>query len=173
ITVPAISVSVTPTLVLLPINATQAFTATVNYDPADKGVTWTAVQGGASCGAPCGMFAPSATVNNGTTIYTAPSAVPATAAVAITATSVTDATKAANAAIVLTNGTVKLIPTRLEFGYVKRGFSRSSDVSLTNTGTGTLSISGVSTTPNSYSQQNDCGLSVAPGMSCTIKVQFK
>ena len=44
-------------------------------------------------------------------------------------------------------------------------------VALTNTGTGALSISGISATGN-YSQTNTCGTSVAAAASCTISVAF-
>ena len=172
ITVPAITVSaVSPGSVLMPVNATQQFTATVNFDPAGQGATWAAMQGGASCGPTCGTFAPTKTASDAATTYTAPATVPANAAVAITATSVTDSTKSGTAAITITNGTVKLIPARLKFGFVKTNSKRSLTVSLTNTGNTTLSISSMTATEH-FSQMNDCGPSVGAGMSCLITVTF-
>ncbi|MEZ2347470.1 beta strand repeat-containing protein [Terriglobus sp. RCC_193] len=42
---------------------------------------------------------------------------------------------------------------------------------FTNTGTGTLSISGIATTGD-FSQTNQCGASLAPGETCNISVTF-
>jgi hypothetical protein len=64
----------------------------------------------------------------------------------------------------------------LDFGnQVVSNSSNPQSVTLTNTGTTSLSLGGVSVTgPNagSYSQTNTCGLSVAPGASCAISVRF-
>jgi dienelactone hydrolase len=171
ITIPVISVSVSPGSVLMPINATQQFTGTVNFDPTSKGTSWAPFQGGASCGPACGTFAPTSTASGATTTYTAPVAVPANPAVAITATSVTDTTKSGAAAITLTNGTVKLVPAVLAFGHVKHSRASSLTVSLTNTGNTALSIGSMTTTTH-FKQTNDCGVSVGPGTSCTITVTF-
>jgi dienelactone hydrolase len=171
IAIPAISVSVSPTSVLMPINATQEFTATVNFDTPGKGASWAPMQGGASCGPTCGTFAPTSTASGAPTTYSSPATVPANAAVAITATSVTDTTKSGASAITLTNGTVKLVPARLDFGSVKQNKSRSLTVSLTNSGKTTLSISSMTTTTH-FSPTNDCGASVGAGVSCTITATF-
>src|SRR6266850_1856641 len=173
ITVPAISLGVSPSSALMPVNTTQQFTATVNFDPTGKGATWAPMQGGASCGPACGTFAPTSTASGATTTYTAPAAVPANAAVAITATSVTDNSKSGAAAITLTNGTVELVPARLNFGNVKyrNNGQRSMTLALTNTGKTTLSISSMAATAH-FSQMNDCGASVGAGLSCTITVTF-
>ena len=172
ITVPAISVGpVTPSSALIPINAMQQFTATVNYDPANAGVNWDTVQTGGSCGSACGSFTPTSTASGAATTYTAPAAVPANPAVTISATSVTDATKSGTASITLTNGTVKLVPAALNFGNVKHNRTKSMTLALTNTGTTALTISGMTTTTH-YSETNDCGSSVAAGASCTITVKF-
>jgi len=178
ITVPAISVAVTPTSALIPINATQQFTGNVNYDPAGKGVAWTPVQNGASCAPTCGTFSPPDTDSGMPTTYTAPAAVPASASVAITGTSITDKTKSGVASVTLTNGTVKLVPASLDYGQVKyqnprthQLLSKTLMLTLTNTGSSALSIAGLDTTTH-YSQKNDCGTSVLGGMSCTISVVF-
>ena len=171
ILVPAISVSVSPGSALMPINATQQFTATVNFDPLSKGASWAPMQGGASCGPTCGTFGPATTASGTATTYTGPATVPDIAAVAITATSVSDSNKSASAAITLTNGNVKLVPADLGFGSVKAGKSTSQTVSLTNTGKTTLNISSMTTT-TLFSQTNDCGASVGAGVSCTVTVSF-
>jgi hypothetical protein len=75
----------------LTVGSTMQVSAMVNNDLATAGVDWVA-----SCGsAPnCGFFSPSHTPSGGTTIYTAPLAVPAKRTVAVTALSATDHSKA-------------------------------------------------------------------------------
>ena len=73
--------------------------------------------------------------------------------------------------------TAKLSPTTLVFGTVAIGTtSASKTVTLTNIGTSTLSIYGISftgTNTGSFSQTHDCGTSLAAGASCSIYVRFK
>ena len=178
IAVPAISVQVLPTSVLMPVNATQQFTGNVNYDPAGKGVTWAPVQGGASCAPVCGTFSPTSTDSGVETTYTAPAAVPTAAEVDLTATSISDTTKSGIATITLTNGTVKLVPAKLEYGHVKyrdlrthKLLSKTLLLTLANVGSSALNISGMVTTVH-FAQTNDCGVSVAAGISCTVTVKF-
>ncbi len=171
IAVPAISVGVDPVSVLMPLKATQQFTGTVHFDPTGKGVNWSAVQNGADCGSACGTFSPTSTDSGAATTYTAPAALPPTTGVAITATSITDATKSGAAQITLTNGTVKLVPKSLNFGYIKQNGRKSLTLTLTNTGSGTLTVSGMATTSH-FSETNGCGASVAAGASCTVTVTF-
>jgi predicted dienelactone hydrolase len=178
ITIPAISVQVVPTSALMPVNATQQFTGNVNYDPAGKGVTWAPVQGGASCAPVCGTFSPASADSGVATTYTAPPAVPTVAGVDLTATSISDTSKSGIATITLTNGTVKLVPAKLEYGHVKyrnprtnQLLSKSLLLTLTNEGSSALNISGMVTTTH-FSQTNDCGASVAAGISCTVTVKF-
>ena len=91
-----ISVSTTPaSSVNVAINATQNFTAAVQYDLSNAGVVWSL---DASCTpATCGTLS---NVANTSVTYTAPAAVPNPATVTLTATSVADATK--NASVVIT-----------------------------------------------------------------------
>src|SRR5207253_2740457 len=49
--------------------------------------------------------------------------------------------------------------------------SAAQTVTLTNTGTAALSISGIATSGN-YAQTNNCGTSLGVGSSCTINVTF-
>ena len=178
ITVPAISVSVAPTSALIPVNATQDFTATVSFDPAGKGVTWAPVQAGVSCAPICGTFSLPTTDSGVATTYTAPPAVPTVPGVDLTATSISAASKSGIAAITLTNGTVKLVPANLDYGHVKyrnplTGQLLSKDLTLTlaNVGNSSLNISSMVTTTH-FTQTNDCGSAVAPGHSCTVTVKF-
>lgn len=178
ITVPAISISVTPASALIPVNATQEFTGTVSFDPAGKGVTWAPVQASTSCAPICGTLSPTMTDSGAVTTYTAPAAVPTVAGVDLTATSISDVSKSGIVAITLTNGTVKLVPAKLDYGHVKyrnplthKLLSKSLTLTLANVGSNSLNISSMVATVH-FAQTNDCGASVAAGASCTITVTF-
>ena len=169
----AISVSVAPISALMPTNATQQFTATNSNDPTNAGVNWTLVQDPTACSPSCGTVSPSSTASGGATTYTAPAAVPANPTVALNAVSVKDTTKSATATITITAGTVKLVPAGLILGVATvGGTSRAMATTLTNTGSGVLNITSI-TTSSQFAQTNDCGTSVAVGASCTINVTFK
>ena len=172
ITVHAVTVAVAPGSVLLPIGVTQDFTATVAHDPGNKGVAWTVAQNGAACSG-CGTAAPSNTASGNPTAYTPPPAVPSNPLVTLNATSVESATAAAIASITLTMGSAKLVPNSLNFGVVATGAtSKPKTVSVTNTGTSSLNVTGI-TTSGKFDQTNDCGASVGAGVTCTISVVFK
>src|SRR5439155_19256237 len=67
---------------------------------------------------------------------------------------------------------VSLSPSSLTFGVVTIGsVSNQQNVTLTNTGTATLTISSI-TASGDFVQTNDCTI-VAPGATCTISVNFK
>jgi len=175
---PPISVSVSPASLLMGVNATQQFTATVKNDGANKGVTWAPVQNGVPCSPTCGSTAPTATASGEATTYTAPSTLPTNTALAIVATSVSDTGSSGGAAITLTNGTVKLVPAKLAFGRVDINKIVSMQITLTNTGTSTLTITNIDVTgaPASlliFSQINTCGSALGAGVSCSIAVSFK
>ena len=66
-------------------------------------------------------------------------------------------------------------PRSLSFGTVKVGHSSTKEVTLTNTGTTALDITGISVTgPNEsdYTQSNACPSSLSPGADCEISVTF-
>lgn len=71
---------------------------------------------------------------------------------------------------------VKLSPASLDFGSVKVGTSSSPrTVTLTDTGTSSLSITGISITGTDsadYSETNTCATGIGAGKSCTITVIF-
>jgi hypothetical protein len=75
--------------------------------------------------------------------------------------------------------TINVSPTSLTFGQVGAGLtSTAQNVTLSNTGEGTLSISSI-TIGNSntwpilnFAQTNDCGSSLAAGAKCDISVTF-
>jgi dienelactone hydrolase len=177
VTVPAITVSpVTPAGVLLPVNLTQQFSASINNDPSNAEVTWTLTQTGTACSPSCGGVSPSITANGSPTTYTAPAAVPASPTVTFSATSVADPTKSVSATITVSAGTVKLVPNILNLGRVLVGQTSSQTATLTNTGNAALSITGITIAgadPSVYSESNTCGASVAATSSCTITATFK
>ncbi len=108
---PPISVSVSPTTASTQTGSgTQVFTATVQFDSLQQGVTFS-LSGGGCSGATCG------TLSNVTSIsatYTAPANLPSPATVTLRATSVTDNTKSATATITVVLGplTVTVSPKR-------------------------------------------------------------
>ena len=73
--------------------------------------------------------------------------------------------------------TAKLSPTRLNFGSVTIGTTSPAEtVTLTNVGTTTLTITGITITGRNagdFSQTHTCGSSLAAGASCSISVTFK
>jgi dienelactone hydrolase len=77
----------------------------------------------------------------------------------------------------VSSGSVKLVPAELNFGTVRVNTSSPAQtVVLTNTGSSTLSITGVNITgadPGDFSQTNTCGASVGAGNACNINVTFK
>jgi hypothetical protein len=94
----AVALSATSASVLT--GATQAFTATVQNDSANKGVSWTLAGSGCS-GPTCGTLSTPTSASGAAITYTAPATVPTPATVTLTATSVADNTKSAAATITL------------------------------------------------------------------------
>ena len=179
VTVPDITVSVSPTTALIPVDASPQFnatpfTATVSNDPSNTSANWTLTQEGIACST-CGSVSLSSTQSGTPTIYSAPPTVPANATVTLTASSAADVTKTTDATITLTVGTVKLIPASLSFGIVTVGLSRTLPMTLTNTGSAALNITSIAVTVDAvdFTETHDCGTSVAAGKSCTINVTFK
>jgi hypothetical protein len=72
---------------------------------------------------------------------------------------------------------VQLVPTKLNFGNQSVGTrSLAKRITLTNKGSVTVNISGISITgtdTGDFAETNTCGKSVASGASCFIKVTFK
>src|SRR5262249_11217591 len=102
--------------------------------------------------------------------------VPTNSNVNVTATSVTDTTKTATTVITLTNGTVKIIPSKLSFGTLKitsiNHPPRTLSVDLTNTGGSDLGVT-AQTTTTPYTVTSSCPTTVASGSTCTIRVRFQ
>ena len=89
---PPVSVSVSPTSASIQVNATQQFTAILQNDPSNKGVTWALMQEGASCSAECGTLSATSSASGTPITYTAPATVQTNPSVSLTATSATDRT---------------------------------------------------------------------------------
>ncbi len=71
-----------------------------------------------------------------------------------------------------TSSAITFSPNSLSFGNQAVGTtSQSQPVTLTNSGTAALTISGIAAS-SGFSQTNDCGSTVAAGSSCTINVSF-
>jgi dienelactone hydrolase len=139
----------------VPINTTEQLTATVAYDPANKGVTWTV-----SCPtAPCGSVSPTTTLDGMPTTYTAPTVYPAgDLQVIVTATSV------ANAAI-LGSVTLTVPGTTISITQSTGTAEAGSTVQLTATVTNDPTNQGV-TWSVSCSQPVPCGtISPSPTLS--------
>ncbi len=70
----------------------------------------------------------------------------------------------------------ELSPSTLPFNDIGLGTKEPETVSLTNTGSATLTISSISVSgspkPNELTQTNNCGSFLAPNASCTITVTF-
>ena len=54
----------------------------------------------------------------------------------------------------------------------QKGTSQPKTISLTNTGTSSLDVTGIASS-GKFQQTNDCGVSVGAGVTCTISVVFK
>ncbi len=78
--------------------------------------------------------------------------------------------------ILLQDGTVALSPPTVNFGgQLLGGHSPTKNVTLTNTGGGTLMISGIAiggSEAGDFGETNNCGVSLPPGGHCTIGVTF-
>jgi hypothetical protein len=98
---PPISVSLTPSLQTnIDQGQTLNFTATVNNDSANKGVTWS-VSGTTCTGTACGTFTNSTT---SAATYNAPASVSANMTVMVQGTSVADTSKSTSTAVVVAPG---------------------------------------------------------------------
>jgi dienelactone hydrolase len=190
ITVPAITVSVSPVTAIIPVNAAAAlnqtpFTATANNDSSNQGVTWTMTQDTSACSSACGTISHASTASGTPTTFAAPGAVPTNPGITLTATSVADGTKQTTATITLAAGTVKLIPATLPFGSLKvfpgtPPPMKTLSETLTNAGNSALNITSQTITAGTSSApfvitslcQGAGATNLASGSSCVIGVKF-
>jgi hypothetical protein len=104
-----ISVAVSPSAASVQVGQSLPFTATVQNDGQNSGVTWS-LSGTGCSGASCGTLSATSSASGTAITYTAPSSLPNPATVTLTAKSVTDNTRSASAAITLTasSGTISV-----------------------------------------------------------------
>ena len=93
-----ISVSINPSSANVQASQSAAFTAALQNDTQNQGVTWS-LSGSGCSGSACGTLT---NVTSSSATYNAPAAVPSPASVTLKATSVADGTKSASAAINVT-----------------------------------------------------------------------
>jgi hypothetical protein len=99
VAVPPISVSVSPVTANVQVNQSAPFTATLQNDTLNKGVTWS-LSGAGCSGATCGSLT---NITATTVTYTAPLSVPSPSSVTLTATSVADTTKTGTSTITVSS----------------------------------------------------------------------
>lgn len=119
-----VSVSISPANATIQTGTSQQFTATVSGS-SNSSVTWSATGGTVSTAG----------------LYTAPSA---TGTYTVTAKSVADTTKTASATVTVSAAVTQLLsasPTSLSFGNILLGNTSSLSVRLSNTGSGTVTVS--------------------------------
>lgn len=105
LTLPQISVSVSPGSASVALKGTQQFTATVKNDGSNSGVSWSLTQNGVSCAPGCGTIIPTSTASGAAATYTAPSTGPVTPLVRVIATSVENPLASAGVTMMLTTST--------------------------------------------------------------------
>ena len=67
---------------------------------------------------------------------------------------------------------VAFSPSSLNFGDVYVGTTNTSTATFTNNSPNPVNIANISVSAGFFSQQNDCGTILGPGMSCSIQVTF-
>ncbi len=131
---------------------------TISGDFSQTHTCGTVLAAGSSCSISV-TFKPTASGTRTGVLSVSDNAVPATQTVSLTGTGGAPA--------------ASLSPTSLAFAAQAVGTSSSPQaVTLTNTGSTKLTVSGISTSGD-FSQTNTCGSSVVAGASCTISVTFK
>ena len=117
------------------------------------------------------------TPSSSSTLYTGPITVAATTTIKALATAPNHTTSAiASATYTIQIPGASISPATLSFGNQTAGTTSAGQVvTLRNTGSGALSITGITitgTNPTEFSQTNNCGTSLAAGSSCAISVTF-
>jgi dienelactone hydrolase len=111
VSVPAITISVSPQTAAIQINTTLQLSATVNNDYTNGNVNWTLTQNGNACSPGCGSLSTTSTTSGAGPIYTAPTTLPTNElTLTLTATSTVDATKSAAATVTVPSVAISLTP---------------------------------------------------------------
>jgi hypothetical protein len=66
-----------------------------------------------------------------------------------------------------------IYPILVNFGSIAVGKTGSASVTLANASNKTMTIQQIATSPSVFSETNNCGSSLAAGLSCTVTVTFK
>jgi len=143
---------------------TQSFTATVQNDSQNKGVTW-ALSGAGCTGAACGSLSATSSASGTPITYTAPSSQPNPTGVTLTATSAADTTKSKVATITVTAPvavTVAPTPVNVQFNAIQF-FTATVQNDTANKGVQwTLTQSGSSCSPGCGMLSTNASASGAP-----------
>jgi hypothetical protein len=162
VTLVPLTVAVTPKTANLLAGQTVQFSASVS-GASNAAVTWSLSPAIAAAGS----------IDPNTGFYTAPSVVSTVTSVTVTARSVANSSITDQATITLRGPAVTLAPSSINFGALPLGAtSAARTATLTNSGTATLSIAGISRTGDFAITGNTCGTSLAVGASCTITLTF-
>ncbi len=137
-----------PTTASVQAGQTQAFTATVANDSANKGVSW-GLSGAGCTAATCGTVSAASSASGVAVTYTAPASVPSPATVTLTATSVADTTKAATATVTITAAPVAAPPVSVTLAPKRGGLALGQSLNFTATVTNDVAAAGVTWTASS------------------------
>ena len=157
------------TVALTPKTGTVLAGQTVQFNASVSGATNTAVTCSLSPATPA-----AGSINAATCLYTAPSVVSSVTSVTVTARSVANSSVSDQATFTLLGPVVTLTPSSIDFGGLPLGAtSAPRTVTLTNSGTATLSIAGIPPLNGDFAIiTKTCGTSLAAGASCTITLTF-
>ncbi len=162
VTLVPLTVAVSPKTADLLAGQTVQFSASVS-GASNSAVTWSLSPAIAAAGS----------IDPNTGFYTTPSFVTSVTTVTVTARSVANTSISDQATITLRGPAVSLSVSSINFGGLPLGTtSAPRTVTLTNTGTATLSIFGFSRTGDFAITSNTCGASLAVGASCTVTLTF-
>jgi hypothetical protein len=125
---PGVAVNISPTTTTVLVGRTTQFTATVQNDPANKGVTWLISNSGNTVCTPtlCGTID-----SNGN--YTAPPVVPTPATLTVTATSVAVPTVFGTSAVTIAGGTGNNKKLNGQYAFLYKGYNSNGFLSVAGT----------------------------------------
>lgn len=160
VTLVPVTVSVTPPVANVQPGGTQQFSSVVQ-GTGNTAVTWSLSPAVAAAG-----------TIDATGLYRAPSSITTVTTVTVTATSQANSNIKGTAQVNLVTASAVLTPASSTFAAQDVGTtSAAQTITLSNSGTASFSVSGISTTGD-FTQTNTCPASLAPGASCAIQVRF-
>jgi dienelactone hydrolase len=111
VTIPGLTVSVTPGSASLQAGATQQFAANISNDRTNSGVNWSLTQDGSACSPGCGTISPTFSANGSPIVYSAPATPPSSdLTVAVTATSAALSSATGSATVTVLAINVSIVP---------------------------------------------------------------